>query len=220
MLEDSGSAVGSCAATAARTSGIETTAPAIPPTRRWSSTLPRRRAGWTLAGAAAALAAVTCAIGIGLSGLEEVTAASCHCQAGPAAAPAPAAPAPAPVKANLPASPYSVSFVANSTTLTLDEKTRIRNLAAAMYVFLIAHPDGMVIITGYAANAPGSTVAGRQEMSLARARTVASLLVAAGIPAERTIVIAGHTDSSAILNGVFEEDLAAQMRRVDITLQP
>lgn len=116
---------------------------------------------------------------------------------------------------------FSVRFVANSATLAPDDEAYLREayLRALGTKILIDHLDHKVTVTGYTADAPGSTPAGRQEMSLARARAVASLLATVGVPAERMVVTAGSTDSSARQNGVFDENLAAQMRRVDIALK-
>jgi outer membrane protein OmpA-like peptidoglycan-associated protein len=116
--------------------------------------------------------------------------------------------------------PFSIRFAANSTTLTPDEEAHIRYLATKIYNFLIDHQNGRVTIIGYTANVLGITLVGQREMALVRARTVASLLATTGIPAERMIVAAGSTDFSARQNVVLDEDLATQMRRVDITLQP
>jgi outer membrane protein OmpA-like peptidoglycan-associated protein len=113
---------------------------------------------------------------------------------------------------------FSISFVANSAELAPDDEAYIRALGTKIYIILIDHLDRKVTIAGYTADAPGSTPAGRQEMSLARARTVAGLLATAGIPTERMVVTEGSTNTSAIQNGVFDEGIAAQMRRVDITL--
>lgn len=119
----------------------------------------------------------------------------------------------------MPAPAYSVGFVANSATLAPDDEAYIRALGTKIYIILIDHAGRKVTVTGYTADPPGSTLAGRQEMSLARARAVAGLLATAGVPADRMVVAAGSTHSSAIQNGLFDENLAAQMRRVDIALQ-
>jgi hypothetical protein len=73
-LKGGGSAAGSGTASTVETSDVETTAPAIPPTHPRHLTLSRPWVRWTLAGTAAALAAITCAIGISLSNTSQDTA--------------------------------------------------------------------------------------------------------------------------------------------------
>jgi outer membrane protein OmpA-like peptidoglycan-associated protein len=238
MLKGGGPASGSGTASAVETSGVETSAPAVPPPHPRRLTLPQPWARRILAGAAAALAAIICAIGISFSNaplsaeqtkpptgvllaeskkLKELASDAVP----PRSAVSHASPAPAVVPSEVQVlTPFSIRFAANSTTLTPDEEAHIRDLAKIYNSFLIFHPNGRVTITGYTANTLDSALVEQQAMALTRARTVASLLVTTGIPAERMIVATGITDSSAIQNVALNADLAAQMQRVDITLQP
>lgn len=84
-------------------------------------------------------------------------------------------------------------------------------------------PAGGLLVTGYCADAPGSTPAGLDHLSSARAEAVSRALEAAlarhGLTLSISSVGGGTAPnpSTAIVDGKFVESVAAQMRRVEIT---
>lgn len=80
-----------------------------------------------------------------------------------------------------------------------------------------------LVVTGFCADPPGSTSAGLEQLSLARANSTASALEAAlvrlGITLSIRAVGSGPAPgTTAIVDGVFVEAIAATMRRVELQL--
>jgi outer membrane protein OmpA-like peptidoglycan-associated protein len=75
----------------------------------------------------------------------------------------------------------------------------------------------VVTVRGYAADPPGSTPAGRQDLARRRARVVAEALTEMGV--DNRIVSKGlgtPPGETAIVNGQFSEQAASRIRRVEI----
>lgn len=107
-----------------------------------------------------------------------------------------------------------IEFSPDASALSADGEKEILEIVSEM-------PLGgadKVTVRGFSADPPGSTPGGRTSLSEARAKTVADALVANGIPREKIIVdVGGAPEVSAMAAGTFDENLAAHMRRVEIT---
>jgi outer membrane protein OmpA-like peptidoglycan-associated protein len=112
----------------------------------------------------------------------------------------------------------ALGFSGNSAALSPAAKDLLRSLAESISARLADRPDAPVTIRGYAADPPGSTAAGRQELATLRARTVAAALTGAGVTSPVDAAGVGtQPGATAIVGGRFDEPAAARMRRVEIT---
>jgi outer membrane protein OmpA-like peptidoglycan-associated protein len=112
----------------------------------------------------------------------------------------------------------ALGFSGDSAALSPAAKDLLRSLAGSISARLADRPDAPVTIRGYAADPPGSTAAGRQELATLRARTVAAALTGAGVTSPVDAAGVGtQPGATAIVGGRFDEPAAARMRRVEIT---
>ena len=112
-----------------------------------------------------------------------------------------------------------LGFAANSAALSADADQTIAQLAAEIQGFTRDHPDSSMMVIGFTADPPGSTVAGRHALSLSRAQAVADALRAAGIRSEITAVGGGAAPHmSCMRSGLCVEALAEPMRRVEVQI--
>jgi flagellar motor protein MotB len=109
------------------------------------------------------------------------------------------------------------------SSLELDPKVRylLHDTAARINGKLAFQPDASVTIYGYTADLPGSNLADHQRLSAAHAQAVADALIANGLT-HRVVAIGGGIapGMTAMDNGVFNEAIAVQMRRIEITYNP
>jgi outer membrane protein OmpA-like peptidoglycan-associated protein len=83
---------------------------------------------------------------------------------------------------------------------------------------LLEQPAASVTVLGYAADPPGSTERGQAELSALRAQAVADALRAGGVGHHIDAIGGGAAPGmSAMSTGTFDEIVAKQMRRVEIT---
>ena len=90
--------------------------------------------------------------------------------------------------------------------------------AARITAKLASQPDAVVKVLGYTADPPGSTERGRAELSSERARVVANALRDGGVRNRVDHSGGGSAPGmTAMATGTFDEAIASQMRRVEIT---
>jgi len=111
-----------------------------------------------------------------------------------------------------------LGFGPESAALSAAAADLIGGVAADIATTLAGRPEATVTVTGFTADPPESTPAGRQQLSLARAHAVADALAAAGVTHPITVTGGGAAPgTSAVQDGVFVEAIASQMRRTEIT---
>ncbi|MEV4050882.1 hypothetical protein AB0J55_06810 [Amycolatopsis sp. NPDC049688] len=109
----------------------------------------------------------------------------------------------------------ALGFTGDSAVLSPGALELLRALAGSITA---AGRSDAVIVRGYAADPPGSTVAGRQALADLRARVVSDALREAGV--RQPVDAAGvgtQPGRTAMAGGRFDETAAAAMRRVEIT---
>ncbi|MGH2616269.1 MAG: OmpA family protein [Thermomicrobiales bacterium] len=106
-------------------------------------------------------------------------------------------------------------FSGDSAVLGLGSEETLARLSASIVAAGANRPDVTVTITGFTADPPGATYC--QELALARARAVVDGLRAMGIlTAFRPLGFGVPQGQTAMRNGVFDETVADQMRRVEV----
>ncbi len=111
-----------------------------------------------------------------------------------------------------------LGFGPESAVLSPAAAQLIDDVAADIATKLAGRPEATVAITGFTADPPESTPAGRRQLSLSRAHAVADALTTAGV--SQTITLAGGgaaPGTTAMQDGVFIEAIASQMRRTEIS---
>ncbi|MDQ3222864.1 MAG: OmpA family protein [Gemmatimonadota bacterium] len=111
-----------------------------------------------------------------------------------------------------------LGFGPESAVLSPAAAELIDDVGADIVATLASRPGATVTITGFTADPPESTPAGRRQLSLARAQAVADALTAAGVT--HTIILAGGgaaPGTTAMQDGVFIEAIASKMRRTEIS---
>ncbi|GHH54409.1 hypothetical protein GCM10017774_69440 [Lentzea cavernae] len=111
-----------------------------------------------------------------------------------------------------------LGFAGDSAELSPSARELMRQYAARVTAKLASRPDAVVTVRGYTADPPGSTEAGRQELSSRRAQVVADALRDGGV--RHRIEHSGGGSApgmTATATGTFDETIAGQMRRVEIT---
>ena len=111
-----------------------------------------------------------------------------------------------------------LGFGPESAVLSPAAAQLIDDVAADIATKLAGRPEATVAITGFTADPPESTPAGRRQLSLSRAHAVADALTTAGV--SQTITLAGGgaaPETTAMQDGVFIEAIASQMRRTEIS---
>lgn len=111
-----------------------------------------------------------------------------------------------------------LGFAGDSSALSPVAHELLAETAARISAKLSGQPEATVTVRGYTADPPGSTHAGRQQLSLRRAQAVADALADAGVT-NPIVAVGGATapGASAVVDGVFDEARATEMRRVEIT---
>ena len=115
-----------------------------------------------------------------------------------------------------------LGFAPDSAALSSDAHVVLRRITDHIAVKLADQPDLAITVRGYVADPPDSTPAGRQQTSDDRARAVADFLnaelVARGLSPQVDAAGAGTPPGmTAMVEGVFEEATAEQMRKVTIS---
>jgi outer membrane protein OmpA-like peptidoglycan-associated protein len=106
-----------------------------------------------------------------------------------------------------------LGFTGDSAVLSADA----RELLGATATAIGGRLGATVTVRGFTADPPGSTAGGRQRLAEARAHAVAVVLDELGV--DNPIVAVGvgaPPDTTAIVDGRFVEQVATQMRRVEI----
>ncbi|WP_072477014.1 OmpA family protein [Amycolatopsis australiensis] len=112
----------------------------------------------------------------------------------------------------------ALGFAGDSAALSPGAESLLRGIAASITARLGGNPAAPVTIRGYAADPPGSTAAGRQELAELRAEAVAGALRQAGVRQRPDVGGTGtEPGRTAMKDGKFDEAAAAAMRRVEIT---
>ncbi|MGW3964701.1 OmpA family protein [Amycolatopsis sp. NPDC005003] len=111
----------------------------------------------------------------------------------------------------------ALGFSGDSAVLSPGAQELLRTLAGSITARLAGRPGAVVTIRGYAADPPGSTAAGRQQLADERARAVADALGQAGVRQRLDAAgIGTQPGRTAMVGGRFDETAAAAMRRVEI----
>ncbi|HEU0086149.1 MAG TPA: OmpA family protein [Pseudonocardiaceae bacterium] len=111
-----------------------------------------------------------------------------------------------------------LGFAGDSAALSPAAVELLGATAARITAKLSGHPDATVAIRGYTADPPGSTTAGRLQLSQQRAQAVAEALARAGVTHRIDVRGGGAAPGmTAVTGGGFDETRAMQMRRVEIT---
>jgi outer membrane protein OmpA-like peptidoglycan-associated protein len=115
-----------------------------------------------------------------------------------------------------------LGFAPDSAVLSADAQEVLRGMSARIAAKLAAQPDLTITIRGYVADPPDSTPAGREQTSEERAAAVAAFLAGqlhdAGLAPRIDAAGAGTPPGmTAMVNGVFDEATAGQMRKVTVT---
>ncbi|HWD00880.1 MAG TPA: OmpA family protein [Amycolatopsis sp.] len=121
-------------------------------------------------------------------------------------------------RVNTTVSDSALGFAGDSAALSPGAQDLLRALAGSITARLADRPDAPVTVRGYAADPPGSTTTGRQELATLRARAVAGALTAAGVT--NFVDAAGigtEPGVTAMTGGRFDERAASRMRRVEVT---
>ncbi|QRP51161.1 OmpA family protein [Amycolatopsis sp. FDAARGOS 1241] len=112
----------------------------------------------------------------------------------------------------------ALGFAGDSADLSPAARDLLRSLAEGISARLADRPDAPVTVRGYAADPPGSTAAGRQELATLRAQAVAGALKASGVTNPLDAAgIGTQPGATAVVGGRFDEQTATRMRRVEIT---
>jgi outer membrane protein OmpA-like peptidoglycan-associated protein len=111
-----------------------------------------------------------------------------------------------------------LGFAGDSAELSPAAQGVLTELASRIVAKLADRPTAKIVVRGYTADPPGSTERGRAELSALRASAVTGALRAGGV-GDRIESSGGGTapGMTAMSGGVFDEAVAAKMRRVDIT---
>ncbi len=114
-----------------------------------------------------------------------------------------------------------LGFAPDSAVLSADAHELLRGVSERIAHDLARKPDLTIAVDGYVADPPDSTPAGRQATSEARARAVSDVIVgqldARGLSARIVTTGAGTPPGmTATVDGLFDESLARQMRKVTI----
>lgn len=111
-----------------------------------------------------------------------------------------------------------LGFAGDSAELSQSARELLREYAARITAKLASQPDAVVTVLGYTADPPGSTERGRAELSSRRADVVAGALRDGGVRHRIDHSGGGSAPGmSAMVAGTFDEAIASQMRRVEIT---
>ena len=115
-----------------------------------------------------------------------------------------------------------LGFAPDSVLLSGDAQDVLRGISARIAAKLAQQPDLTITVRGYVADPPDSTPAGRQQTSDQRAAAVsdfiAGQLLDAGLSPRIDAAGAGTPPGmTAVVNGVFDEATAGQMRKVTVT---
>lgn len=111
-----------------------------------------------------------------------------------------------------------LGFGPESAVLSPAAADLIDDVAADIAAKFAGRPESIVTVTGFTADPPESTPAGRQQLSLARAQAVADALAAAGVTHQIAVTGGGAAPgTTALQDGVFVEAIASQMRRTEIS---
>jgi outer membrane protein OmpA-like peptidoglycan-associated protein len=108
--------------------------------------------------------------------------------------------------------PQDVLFATDSATLRPDLRADLNTLAAS----LLRYPDSSVEVAGHTDNV--GDAAYNQNLSQARANSVASVLMGAGVPAGR-IIAYGRGEDQPVASNLTAAG-RAQNRRVEIIIRP
>lgn len=111
-----------------------------------------------------------------------------------------------------------LGFAADSSVLGPAAQDVLMQTAARINIVLAGQPHTPVIVHGWTADPPGSTTEGLIALSQARAQAVADALASYGVTNPIQPIGGGAApDMTATVDGQFDEAIAAQMRRSEIT---
>ncbi|MCP2248050.1 OmpA family protein [Lentzea aerocolonigenes] len=111
-----------------------------------------------------------------------------------------------------------LGFAGDSAELSQPARELLREYAARIAAKLASQPNAVVTVLGYTADPPDSTEWGRAELSSRRARVVAEALRDGGVRHRIDHSGGGSAPGmTAMATGTFDEAIAGQMRRVEIT---
>jgi outer membrane protein OmpA-like peptidoglycan-associated protein len=111
-----------------------------------------------------------------------------------------------------------LGFAGDSAELSPSARELLREYATRITAKLASQPAAVVTVRGYTADPPGSTESGRAELSSERARVVAQALRDGGLRHRIDHSGGGSAPGmTAMAAGAFDEAVAGQMRRVEIT---
>lgn len=110
-----------------------------------------------------------------------------------------------------------LGFAGDRWEISPEGRLVVQQIADRIRVKLAQDPDMVITVAGYTADPPGYSPERLARLGQARSDSVAAALRAAGITSVQSIGGGPAPDMTAIVNGAFDDELGAQMRRVEIT---